>query len=107
MASVTEADFERVRELVASIPAGRVATYGDIAKAAGLTNARQVGWIMREDSGDLPWHRVVAASGRPARSLATEQLARLRAEGVLSADGRAPLRERRHVFPGAPPRGGR
>ncbi|MGL6236976.1 MAG: MGMT family protein [Segniliparus sp.] len=98
MPSVTDADFERVRALVASIPAGRVATYGDIAKAAGLTNARQVGWIMREDSADLPWHRVIGASGRPAAHIAAEQLARLRAEGVLSVDGRVPLRERRHTF---------
>ncbi|EFV12271.1 MGMT family protein [Segniliparus rugosus] len=98
MPQLTDADFERVRELVASIPEGRVATYGDIAKAAGLTNARHVGWIMREDSADLPWHRVIGSSGRPAQHIAAEQLARLRAEGILSVDGKVPLRERRHVF---------
>jgi methylated-DNA-protein-cysteine methyltransferase-like protein len=101
--AITDEQFERVRALVASIPEGRVATYGDIAQAVGLTNPRQVGWILREDSADLPWHRVVGASGRPARHLTAEQLARLRSEGVLAADGKISLRERRHVFPGGGP----
>ena len=101
MAAVTEEQVEAVRALVASIPAGRVATYGDIADAAGLSSPRIVGWIMRTDSSDLPWHRVITASGRPAAHLATRQLARLRAEGVLAADGRVPLRGEnslRHAF---------
>ena len=44
--ATTEAQVERVRELVASIPPGAVVTYGDIAAAAGLSSARTVGWIM-------------------------------------------------------------
>ncbi len=91
MAPVTDEQAERVRGLVASIPAGRVATYGDIASAAKLSSPRIVGWIMRTDSSDLPWHRVVPASGRPAPHLATRQLERLRAEGVLAENGRIPL----------------
>jgi len=98
MAPVTEEQVETVRALVAGIPAGRVSTYGDIAEAAGLSSPRIVGWVMRTDSSDLPWHRVVPASGRPAPHLAAEQLARLRAEGVLAADGRVPLRTYRHEF---------
>ena len=54
MAAVTDEQVERVRALVASIPAGRVATYGDIATAAELSSPRIVGWIMRTDSSDLP-----------------------------------------------------
>ncbi len=96
--AITDAQVEAVRALVGSIPAGRVATYGDVAAAAGLSSARIVGWIMRTDSADLPWHRVVAASGRPAPQLARRQLERLRAEGVLAADGRIPLAEVRHRF---------
>lgn len=96
MAAVTDEQVERVRALVAAIPAGRVATYGDIASAAGLSNPRIVGWIMRTDSFDLPWHRVIRASGRPAAHLSTEQLERLRAEGVLAVDGRVDLRTARH-----------
>ena len=98
MAPITDAQVERVRALVAAIPAGRVATYGDIASAAGLSSPRIVGWIMRTDSADLPWHRVITASGRPAAHLTTEQLALLRAEGTLSTDGRVDLAAVRFVF---------
>ena len=98
MAPVTDEQVEQVRALVASIPAGRVATYGDIAAAARLSSPRIVGWIMRTDSSDLPWHRVITASGRPARHLITQQLELLRAEGVFAVDGRVPLGEIRHEF---------
>jgi alkylated DNA nucleotide flippase Atl1 len=98
MASVTDEQVERVRALVAAIPSGRVATYGDIADATGLSSPRIVGWIMRTDSSDLPWHRVVTASGRPAQQLATRQLELLRAEGVLAVDGRVTLAGIRYGF---------
>lgn len=98
MAPVSDAQVETVRALVAAIPPGRVVTYGDIASAAGLSSPRIVGWIMRTDSADLPWHRVIRASGRPAPHLSTRQLARLRAEGVLADDGRIRLTEVRHRF---------
>jgi alkylated DNA nucleotide flippase Atl1 len=98
MAAVTDDQVELVRRLVASIPPGRVATYGDIASAAALSSPRIVGWIMRTDSSDLPWHRVITASGRPAPHLATRQLELLRAEGLLASDGRIDLRAARHEF---------
>ena len=98
MARVTDAQVERVRALVAAIPGGRVATYGDIASAAKLSSPRIVGWIMRTDSSDLPWHRVITASGRPAPHLRTRQLELLRAEGVLAVDGKVNLAEARHTF---------
>ena len=91
----TEEQVERVRELVASIPRGRVATYGDLAAAAGLSSPRTVGWIMRTDSADLPWHRVIGASGRPAAHKARRQLELLVAEGVPVVDGRVVLSEAR------------
>ena len=90
--------METVRALVASIPAGKVSTYGDIAAVAELPSPRIVAWIMRTDSSDLPWHRVIRASGRPAPHLETRQLELLRAEGVLAKDGRVPLGEVRHAF---------
>ncbi|MGH3563386.1 MAG: MGMT family protein [Mycobacterium sp.] len=98
MAPVTDEQIERVRALITAIPVGRVATYGDIAAAAGLSNPRTVGWILRTDGSDLPWHRVIRASGRPVAHLHTEQLERLRAEGVLAVDGRVDLRAVRHKF---------
>lgn len=98
MATVTDEQVERVRALILGIPAGRVATYGDIASAAGLSSPRIVGWILRVDGADLPWHRVIRASGRPATQLRTRQLERLRAEGVTAVDGRVDLRAARHRF---------
>jgi alkylated DNA nucleotide flippase Atl1 len=95
---VTDQQVERVRALVDAIPAGRVATYGDIAAAAGLSSPRTVGWILRTDGSDLPWHRVITASGQPVRHLRTAQLELLRAEGVLAADGRIALDQVRHKF---------
>lgn len=88
MSAVSDEQVEAVRALVAAIPAGRVRTYGDLADEVGLSNARIVGWIMRTDSSDLPWYRVVPASGRPAPAVRTRQLELLRAEGTPIRDGR-------------------
>ena len=56
----------RVLSAVRRIPPGRVATYGDIAAAAGRPGAaRAVGNIMRTCTDrTVPCHRVVAAGGR-------------------------------------------
>ncbi len=98
MVAITDLQVEKVRELVASIPSGNVVTYGDIAAAGGLSSPRIVGWIMRTDSADLPWHRVLSANGTPAPHLAVHQLERLREEGVAVRDGRVNLREVRFTF---------
>ena len=53
--------------MVRMIPAGKVATYGQVAALAGKARAaRGVGTAMRLSSGvvDLPWHRVINAQGR-------------------------------------------
>jgi methylated-DNA-protein-cysteine methyltransferase-like protein len=85
-------DFERVRGVIAAIPAGSVLAYGEVAARAGLPGrARLVGRILAEDGHDLPWHRVLRADGSPAPHLAAEQLARLRAEGVLAEGGQVPM----------------
>lgn len=58
--------FERkVLTIVSRVPAGRVITYGDVAKLAGKPRAaRAVGNIMRTaDRPGLPYHRVIAAGG--------------------------------------------
>ena len=56
----------RVLSAVRRIPPGRVATYGDVAAAAGRPGAaRAVGTIMRTcGAADVPCHRVIAAGGR-------------------------------------------
>ncbi|MBD8506655.1 MGMT family protein [Hoyosella sp. G463] len=99
MPALQEADVERVRALISAVPAGRVTTYGDVARAAGLGNARLVGWILRTDGADVPWHRVVRADGTLAPHLVQEQARRLRAEGVAVAADRVRLPQHRHAFP--------
>ncbi|WP_026426157.1 MGMT family protein [Actinokineospora inagensis] len=88
---------ERVRETIRSIPEGTVATYGDIAGLTRAPSPRLIGRILSEDGHDLPWHRVLRANGTPAPHLAEEQLARLRAEGVLADGDKVDLR--RHRWP--------
>jgi methylated-DNA-[protein]-cysteine S-methyltransferase len=72
--------------VVRRIPAGKVATYGDVAAAAGKPRAaRAVGNIMREcGSRDVPCHRVVGAGGALGGYGGNLELKRalLRAEGI-------------------------
>ncbi len=84
---------EQVLDLVATIPAGRVLTYGDVAARLGLASARQVGHVLSTAVGDatVPWHRVVFADGTFAAHLAVEQGDRLRAEGAAVRAGRVQL----------------
>ena len=56
--------FEKVYEIVRQIPAGKVISYGEIARLIGAPGAaRQVGWAMRACPDALPWQRVVRADG--------------------------------------------
>lgn len=81
--------LDLIYSIVASIPRGRVASYGQVAAMAGLPrHARLVGRALRElpDDIDLPWHRVVnhagAISPRGAPSGERDQRRLLEAEGV-------------------------
>ena len=71
---------ELVLSAVEQIPPGRVATYGDIAEIVGRGGPRQVGRVMAQSGGGVPWWRVVRADGRPARSLEERGLRLLRAD---------------------------
>ncbi|MFB0515636.1 MAG: MGMT family protein [Candidatus Neomarinimicrobiota bacterium] len=58
--------YHRVYAVVRCIPSGRVATYGQVAAAAGLPGpARLVGYALHNlpHDSDVPWHRVVSACG--------------------------------------------
>jgi methylated-DNA-protein-cysteine methyltransferase-like protein len=76
--------FPRMLRVVARIPRGKVATYGDVAYIAGYPgSSRQVVWALRSAQG-VPWHRVVGAGGKillPAEG-GMEQRFRLESEGV-------------------------
>ncbi|MFK4751064.1 MGMT family protein [Oceanobacter antarcticus] len=98
VAPVTPNDI-RLFTLLASVPPGRVVTYGQLADFIGAPRrARWVGQLLRQLPKDssLPWHRVINAQGKislPILEGGREQAERLRAEGVLvSADGRVSLR---------------
>ena len=65
--NVMKGFYEQVYDVVAKIPAGKVTTYGDIAKMLGHPRAaRFVGYAMNAscETDDLPWHRVTFADGR-------------------------------------------
>jgi O-6-methylguanine DNA methyltransferase len=84
--------FQRVWDVVAEIPVGRVTTYGHIARHLGTgRSARAVGWAMKAAAGtDLPCHRVVnrrgALTGRRHFETPTVMEERLRSEGVTFND---------------------
>lgn len=58
--------FEDIRRTVRRIPIGKVATYGEVARAAGHPGtARQVAWaLQRADVQGVPWQRVLGSGGR-------------------------------------------
>jgi methylated-DNA-protein-cysteine methyltransferase-like protein len=86
---------------VRRVPRGKVATYGEIAYAAGYPGAaRQVAWALHTSSNGLPWHRIVGAEGKillPGES-GFEQRMRLRAEGVEFIGLRINMKAHRHSF---------
>ena len=94
-----QAVFARIYRAVRTIPRGRVATYGQVARLAGVPRgARTVGWALRALSprGEprVPWHRVVGAGGLislPEGHGGEVQRARLRAEGIRFRHGRIDL----------------
>jgi len=88
---------ERIWQVVALIPRGRVATYGQVAALAGMPrHARLVGRTLRDlpDGTRLPWHRVVNATLRISQRRGsdghTEQRRRLEAEGISFVGERIP-----------------
>lgn len=90
-------DADRILSAVRAIPRGAVASYGEIARRAGLPRrARLVARVLsHNDDPALPWHRVVRSDGRIAfaedSSPYREQCARLRGEGVKVERGRVAL----------------
>jgi methylated-DNA-protein-cysteine methyltransferase related protein len=84
-----------IRKAVRAIKRGTFASYGEVARRAGLPGrARLVGQVLRESGDDarLPWHRVTGAGGRIAFPVgsknAREQLRRLEREGLRARGAR-------------------
>jgi methylated-DNA-protein-cysteine methyltransferase-like protein len=80
---------DEVLDLVRQIPEGRVMTYGQIASVLGSRlSPRAVGWVMHRCPDDVPWQRVVNASGGCSTDRLPDvpqglQRAMLEAEGVV------------------------
>ena len=69
--SKTEKLYERFYDIVRQIPAGKVATYGQVARCAGYPGyARQVGYALfrLDKTTDVPWQRVINAKGEISQS---------------------------------------
>ena len=74
--------------MILALQPGEVVAYGEVAAEAGYPGAaRAVGRVLR-DSEDLPWWRVVAASGRLVPGLEIEHARRLGLEGIETQNGR-------------------
>lgn len=94
---------QRVYQVVAAIPSGRITTYGQVARLAGSPRAaRQVGGILCRlpENTRLPWHRVVNRFGLSSLQGEAQQcqLALLQAEG-LPATADSPLDLARYGWP--------
>jgi methylated-DNA-protein-cysteine methyltransferase-like protein len=90
-----------IRKTIRQIPKGKVATYAQVAAAAGYPlYHRQVAQLLRVSGDSLPWQRVVGAGGqlRLKREMAHEQRMRLEMEGVRFRGSRVAMDQHQHVF---------
>ena len=79
---------DAVVAVIASLEAGDVVTYGEVAAEAGYPGAaRAVGTLLSKSEG-LPWWRVVGSGGRIRTPVEAGQISLLADEGVLVVDGR-------------------
>ena len=90
-----------IRKAIRQIPRGKVATYGQVAAAAGYPlYHRQVVQVLRKAGGSLPWQRVVGAGGEIKFKYEAyrEQRFRLEMEGVRFRGKRIDMAEHQHRF---------
>jgi methylated-DNA-protein-cysteine methyltransferase related protein len=89
-------------DTIRSIPRGKVASYGQVAAAAGYPRYHRAvaRFLKTAIPGELPWQRVLGAGGeiKLAGSAAAEQRLRLKLEGVRFAGKRVNLNLHQHVF---------
>jgi methylated-DNA-protein-cysteine methyltransferase-like protein len=89
------------RRAIRQIPKGKVATYGQVAAAAGYPlYHRHVAALLRKSGGGLPWQRVVGSGGaiKLRRDMAMEQRMRLEMEGVRFRGSRVDMDAHQYVF---------
>jgi methylated-DNA-protein-cysteine methyltransferase related protein len=89
------------RRAIRSIPKGKVATYGQVAAAAGYPlYHRHVAQLLQKSGGTLPWQRVVGAGGaiKLRYESALEQRTRLEMEGVRFRGKHVDMAAHQHKF---------
>jgi methylated-DNA-protein-cysteine methyltransferase-like protein len=89
------------RRAILLIPPGKIATYGQIAEAAGYPRYhRQVAQVLRRCGDELPWHRVLGSGGqiKCKRDGGFEQRLRLKMEGVRFRGSRVDVAQHQYVF---------
>jgi methylated-DNA-protein-cysteine methyltransferase related protein len=90
------------RRVILSIPKGRVATYGQVAAAAGYPRYHRAvaRFLHGEPNNRVPWQRVLGAGGeiKLRFEAAAEQRLRLRMEGVTFRGKRVNLKLHQHTF---------
>ncbi|MGI8989874.1 MAG: MGMT family protein [Bryobacteraceae bacterium] len=92
-----------ISRTIRQIPKGKVATYAQVAAAAGYPlYHRQVVQVLRKAGDALRWHRVVGAGGeiRTKLDAAREQRLRLEMEGVRFRGAHVAMEDHRHSFRG-------
>jgi methylated-DNA-protein-cysteine methyltransferase-like protein len=97
----SEARDEMFRKAIRSIPKGKVATYGQVAAAAGYPlYHRHVAALLRRTHVGLPWQRVVGAGGeiKLKYEAGLEQRTRLEMEGVRFRGKRVDMAEHQYRF---------
>jgi methylated-DNA-protein-cysteine methyltransferase-like protein len=90
-----------IRGIIRQIPKGKVATYAQVAAAAGYPlYHRQVAQLLRAAGNSLPWQRVVGAGGeiKLKYEAGLEQRTRLEMEGVRFRGKRIDMAEHQHRF---------
>ena len=95
--------YPKIYDVVRQIPVGKVATYGQVAELAGLIGKpRVVGYALYRvvTDSDIPWHRVINATGEVSRSALRDgnddlQQLLLAEEGIVFIKGKVDLRRYR------------
>ncbi|MBK1850238.1 MGMT family protein [Marinobacter sp. 1-4A] len=89
---------QKIWQVVIAIPAGKVASYGQVAEMAGLgRQARYIGRALGKlpPGHSVPWYRVIRSNGQIAfpqgSDIYQEQVALLEAEGVEVINGRVAM----------------
>ena len=88
-------------QVIAQIPYGRVASYGQSARLAGIPkHARLVGYVLKHMDADssLPWYRVINSQGKISLSKLNDQgqniqAQLLMAEGILVVGDKVKMKE--------------